>query len=618
MYKESLLTRGNTTRFVDLHMLKVSSRFAACVAVVAFFAGAASASAQDKLDRALRDGKRSGQPQRVILTARPGYSGWLRQSLLNNGQHVDADLPSVGALATELTPQQLDAYCGSSMVDRCSVDGEVTAHATPARLRASRYSAPAVNTMLGTLGLVPSTAGGLGVTVALIDSGLFPSDAFRGRIKAFYDFTDGKQQLKRYASDDYGHGTHVAGLIGASESRLDHMFQGVAPGVEFVVLKVLDAQGKGKTSDVMRAIAFAAANTDRSGSPLGIDIINLSLGHPIFEAAATDPLVQAVDAATRMGAIVVASAGNFGVNRETGEIGYAGITSPGNARSAITVGAFDHKATVSRGDDRVTAYSSRGPTWYDGYAKPDVVAPGHYLTSEASPWSGLFVGYPSLRKKGPSGKALLTLSGTSMSAAVTTGVVALLKAQQPMLTANLAKAVLQFTAIPLSDDAGQPYNVLTQGAGGINASGAMRLLASIDPSLGQGQPTPAIWTDLQCDRDQNHQVSGGDCSTILEGHPYLWAGNIVWGDNVVWGDSIRYNLPIWDLNIVWGENVVWGDSFDGDNIVWGDNVVWGDNIVWGDGLVSRADDADNVVWGNLFDDNVVWGNAALTIGKGGR
>lgn len=112
--------------------------FAACVAVVAFFGSVSSASAQDKLDRALREGKREGHTQRVILTARPGYSGWLRQSLLNNGKNVDADLPSVGALATELTPQQLDAYCGSSMVDRCSVDAEVTAHAAPARRRAVR------------------------------------------------------------------------------------------------------------------------------------------------------------------------------------------------------------------------------------------------------------------------------------------------------------------------------------------------------------------------------------------------------------------------------------------------------------------------------------------------
>ena len=181
--------------------------------------------------------------------------------------------------------------------------------------------------------------------------------------------------------------------------------------MKFVGLKVLDSNGGGRTSDVIRAIEFAIANKNK----FGIDIINLSLGHPIFEPAATDPLVQAVEKATKAGIIVVASAGNHGVD-EDGEIGFAGITSPGNAPSAITVGAVDHKATVTRDDDRMAAYSSNGPTWYDGLVKPDVVAPGHFLASEAAPSSALFKTYPALRKEGKSGKHFMQLSGTSMSA----------------------------------------------------------------------------------------------------------------------------------------------------------------------------------------------------------
>ena len=53
------------------------------------------------------------------------------------------------------------------------------------------YSAPSVSTLLGTLGVTPSSYGGYGVTVALIDSGIHPSPAFDGRIKAFYDFSGG-------------------------------------------------------------------------------------------------------------------------------------------------------------------------------------------------------------------------------------------------------------------------------------------------------------------------------------------------------------------------------------------------------------------------------------------
>jgi serine protease AprX len=83
----------------------------------------------------------------------------------------------------------------------------------------------------------------------------------------------------------------------------------------------------------------------------------LSLGHPILEPSASDPLVQAVEAASRAGIVVVASAGNFGVDAN-GQPGYAGISSPGDAPSAITVGSVDIKGTISRNDDGVAPYSS--------------------------------------------------------------------------------------------------------------------------------------------------------------------------------------------------------------------------------------------------------------------
>ncbi len=115
----------------------------------------------------------------------------------------------------------------------------------------------------------------------------------------------------------------------------------------------------------------------------------MSLGHPPYEDAATDPLDQAVEQAVQAGLIVVTSAGNYGVNPDTGQIGYAGIASPGNTPDALTVGAVMTQDTETRTDDRVAPYSSRGPTWYDGFAKPDVVAPGHKLTSDAAPGSYL-------------------------------------------------------------------------------------------------------------------------------------------------------------------------------------------------------------------------------------
>src|SRR5262249_18450966 len=109
-------------------------------------------------------------------------------------------------------------------------------------------SPPDTQSLRGTLGL-NSTWDGAGVTVALIDSRLEMSADVEGRVKAFYDFTQGGVAGPTF--DDYGHGTHIAGLIGGAGKLADGVARmGVAPKVNFVVLKVLGANGSGNTSDV--------------------------------------------------------------------------------------------------------------------------------------------------------------------------------------------------------------------------------------------------------------------------------------------------------------------------------------------------------------------------------
>ncbi|MGE3843156.1 MAG: S8 family serine peptidase, partial [Vicinamibacterales bacterium] len=326
---------------------------------------------------------------------------------------------------------------------------------------------------------------GSGVTVAVIDSGLLQDGGGTARIKTTRDFTGGANNPSATtAADAYGHGMHVAGLIGDDQAEN----KGAAPGVSYVSLRVLNNQGIGATSNVIKALQWAVANR----STYGIDVINLSLGHPIYEPAATDPLVQAVEAAARAGIAVVVSAGNIGTNPFTGEIGYGGITSPGNAPSAITVGAARTFDTTTRTDDTVAEYSSRGPSWYDAYAKPDIIAPGHRLLGPAVNTQTLYSLFPSLRGPTVNGRASLVLSGTSMATAVVSGTVALMiegaRAQfgvEP--TPNALKAMLQHTAFPMSDAGGHAYDVLTQGAGGLNAIGAVTLAQALDPRVAAGQ-----------------------------------------------------------------------------------------------------------------------------------
>jgi serine protease AprX len=460
--------------------------------------------------------------------------------------------------------------------------------------------------------------------VAIIDSGIQPSWDFGNRITHFYDFTSGRA-VRAKPSDPYGHGTHVAGLIGGA-------FVGVAPEVRLVGLRVLNAYGQGRTSHVIKAIEYATANRAR----LGIRAINLSLGHPIYESAATDPLVQAVEHAVRAGLVVITTSGNVGINPATGEPGYTGILSPGNAPSALTVGAVNTAATRTRTDDRVTPYSSRGPSWYDAFPKPDVVAPGHNMLSVAAATSKLRKDH---EKRGGWGN-YMRLSGTSMAAGVTSGVVALMLQVNPHLTPNAVKMILEFTAIPVNDANGEPFDALTQGAGSVNASGAIRLALAIDAT----QPIGSKWLTVGMPFESTigyqtyawsqkmiwgaHRVIGNG---VVDENRLAWANHIVWGegtedDNIVWGTGEDDNI-VWGTafdegdNIVWGTNFIWSDAFDSeitwgafyedDNIVWGTSLVWGnrmvgifegDNIVWG-----TRDESDNIVWGTLTFRNIVWG-----------
>jgi serine protease AprX len=286
-----IASRGFTTSFIGL----------------AFLVGVTPAAAQlrPRLDRVLSDVVERQAPEqthRVILRTKEGYGAWLRQELASQGVAINAEHPSIEGLTLTLSAAAIAGMCESTAVAGCAVDADVTATAAARGVAQSTSPARVASSLLGNLGLTNLSGGGSGVTVAL-DSGLYPSKAFQGRIKAFYDFTGGEFRRVR-PFDDYGHGTHVAGLIGGAQAAGDQEYQGVAPAVNFVVLKVLDANGAGKASDVIRAIEFAAANA--SDDRLGIDIINLSLGHPIYQPAAEDPLVQAVERAVAEGVIGVA------------------------------------------------------------------------------------------------------------------------------------------------------------------------------------------------------------------------------------------------------------------------------------------------------------------------
>src|SRR5262249_51087310 len=205
------------------------------------------------------------------------------------GSAALGSLPGINALVARVDLGSAAALVCASSVSSISLDaivaatGEVESHQPPASLRQ-------------TLGLPQNTPAGSGVTVAVIDSGIAASADLGDRITAFFDLSNGLLPLPTSPFDAYGHGTHVAGLIaGAGVLDADGRYQGVGPDVHLVGMKVLDDNGAGRTSDVIRAVELVTLMR----AVLGVDVINLSLGHPIYEAASRDPLVRAVEAASQ-------------------------------------------------------------------------------------------------------------------------------------------------------------------------------------------------------------------------------------------------------------------------------------------------------------------------------
>ena len=352
-------------------------------------------------------------------------------------------------------------------------------------------------------------ATGNGVGVAVIDSGIagdLPDFVTGGRSRVIASAVT--NPCATDANDQFGHGTHVAGLIAGNslnspvKRNLAGRYMGVAPRANLISVKVSDDDGETTILDVIHGIQFAVDNKDR----FGIRVVNLSLSSTVAESYLTDPLDAAAESAWFSGLVVVAAAGNDGIAPDA--VSYA----PGNDPYVISVGGMDDRGSRARDDDILAPWSSRGVT-QDGVRKPDLLAPGHRLVSTLAIGSD----FEKLCRRCIVGRAYFRLSGTSMSSAVVSGVAALMLEKRPSLTPNQVKGAMLSTL----------YNVPGTGAA-VDSSAALDGTGSanqglvpnrlIDPATGQidwarasfrrasfrdaaGSPLNASWTraSFRCD-----------------------------------------------------------------------------------------------------------------------
>jgi serine protease AprX len=437
---------------------------------------------------------------------------------------------------------------------------------------------------------------GTGVGIAIIDSGILTvrdlqvnaTSSSASRVTYSESFVPKVSS----ATDQYGHGTHVAGILagnGTLSTGPSYLktFRGVAPNANLINLRALDGSGAGTDSTVIAAIDRAI----QLKSKYYIRVINLSLGRPVFESYKTDPLCQAVERAWKAGIVVVVAAGNDGRNQSQGTDGYATINSPANDPLVIAVGAMKHVNTDSRADDRIASYSSKGPSLLDHVVKPDILAPGNRiislvasksLVSANSTVNKILFSYYQKTSSKSSSSDYYRLSGTSMATPMVSGAAAVMIQKDWSLTPDTIKARLMKSAsktFPMYGSAQDPatgtsyqsqYDIFTVGAGYLDVWAALNAV-DVVPS-GSTAASPVARVD-----PGTGSVLVDNCDTSLWGTTAIW-GTDAWGATAVWGTSVFLDgaAAVWGSSALWGGAAVWGTSAsEANSRVWGSAAIWG-------------------------------------------
>jgi serine protease AprX len=434
-------------------------------------AGIGSSSPLDPRIAALA-GRHPGQVVEAIVQFKGGVSvGRAERDVARVAGHVFGELHIINALAVKLPAERARWLAANPDVHAVSLNAEITPQSVRfggnrfdgirfdnnRRHDGHRSSLPTGNLQttydqtLGVTGLWHSGIDGAGVGVAVIDTGI------DGNLPDFQS-SDGQgsrvvesaviNRDATTATDRYGHGTDVAGIIAGDGNNLSAsdplkgQYIGVAPMANLVSIKVSDENGNATVLDVIYGLQFAVDHK----SDYNIRVVNLSLDSDTPQSYTTDPLDAAAEAAWNHGIAVVAAAGNRGTDPDA--VQYA----PANDPYVITVGAVDESGTAVASDDTIPDWSSQGTT-QDGFQKPDVYAPGAHIVSVLAPGSAFASMCPSCTIGGD----YIVTSGTSMAAAAISGLAADVLQAHPGWTPDQLKTALTSAGVSANSAIQEPY-----------------------------------------------------------------------------------------------------------------------------------------------------------------
>jgi serine protease AprX len=383
-------------------------------------------------------------------------------------------------------------------------------------------------------------------SIAFVDSGIEANRSdFAGRIRAQVSMTS---LPGNSAGDGSGHGTFVAGLAAGSAPR----HAGAAPTAGIVSIDVMDDQGMARTSDVIAAAQWILRNKQQ----YNIRVANFSLHSATPSSFRWDPLDKAIEKLWFGGVVVVTSSGNYGVAGTPSRV----ANGPANDPFVITVGALDLHNSVNPARATVAPWSTWGYT-YDGFAKPEVTAPGRKLVGPIPAGSSLAQERPGQLIQTTDG-SYMELSGTSLAAPIVSGIAADILMLHPAFTPDQVKGALMVGALPLRH--ALSYSA---GVGEVFAPDASALSTPPNPNLALNRfvvPGP------------------GDGALLFDDAAWLAAAQAspAW-DSVSWLDGSWSDVSWSDVS--WSD-VSWSDVSWSD-VSWSD-VSWTD-VSWSD--VSWAD-----------------------------